>query len=33
MALTQSIDHVDENGREILTYGTEEFPIAFLMTI
>ena len=29
MALTQSVDRVDENGREILTYGTEEFPIAF----
>ena len=29
MALTQSVDKVDENGREILTYGTEDFPIAF----
>ena len=29
MALTQSVDQVDENGREILTYGTEDFPIAF----
>lgn len=29
MALTCSVDQVDENGREILTYGTEDFPIAF----
>ena len=29
MALTQSVDRVDENGREVLTYGTEDFPIAF----
>ncbi|MBR2257000.1 MAG: helix-turn-helix transcriptional regulator [Blautia sp.] len=29
MALTKSVDRVDENGREILTYGTEDFPIAF----
>lgn len=29
MALTQSVDQVDEKGREILTYGTEDFPIAF----
>ena len=29
MALTQSVDRVDENGREMLTYGTEDFPIAF----
>jgi AraC-like DNA-binding protein len=29
MALTQSVDTVDENGRETLTYGTEDFPIAF----
>ena len=29
MALTQSVDKVDESGREILTYGTEYFPIAF----
>lgn len=29
MALTQSVDQVDENGREVLTYGTEDFPIAF----
>ena len=29
MALTRSVDQVDENGREILTYGTEDFPIAF----
>ena len=29
MALTQSVDKVDENGREILIYGTEDFPIAF----
>ena len=30
MALTYSIDQVDENGKELLTYGTEDFPIAFL---
>ena len=29
MALTQSVDQVDESGREVLTYGTEDFPIAF----
>ena len=29
MALTQSVDKVDESGREVLTYGTEYFPIAF----
>ena len=29
MALTQSVDKVDESGRELLTYGTAEFPIAF----
>lgn len=29
MALTYSIDQVDENGKELLTYGTEDFPIAF----
>ena len=29
MALTQSVDQVDEYGREILNYGTEDFPIAF----
>ena len=29
MALTQSVDEVDESGREILTYGTEDYPIAF----
>ena len=29
MALTYSVDQVDESGRELLTYGTEEFPIAF----
>lgn len=29
MALTQSVDKVDERGREILIYGTEDFPIAF----
>ncbi|MBQ9010456.1 MAG: helix-turn-helix transcriptional regulator [Clostridia bacterium] len=29
MALTQSVDQVDENGRELLTYGTPDFPIAF----
>ena len=29
MALTTSVDLVDENGREMLTYGTPQFPIAF----
>lgn len=29
MAITHSVDQVDENGREILTYGTPDFPIAF----
>ncbi|MBP3882744.1 MAG: helix-turn-helix transcriptional regulator [Lachnospiraceae bacterium] len=29
MALTNSVDQVDVNGREILTYGTADFPIAF----
>lgn len=29
MALTISVDRVDETGRELLTYGTEDFPIAF----
>ena len=29
MALSYSVDKVDENGRELLTYGTPEFPIAF----
>lgn len=29
MALTTSIDRVDENGRELLSYGTPQFPIAF----
>ena len=29
MALTYSIDQVDESGKELLTYGTEDFPIAF----
>ena len=29
MGLTRSVDQVDENGRELLTYGTAEFPIAF----
>ena len=29
MALTTSIDQVDENGRELLAYGTLQFPIAF----
>lgn len=29
MALTRSVDQVDENGRELLTYGTKDFPIAF----
>ena len=29
MALTYSVDQVDESGKELLTYGTEDFPIAF----
>lgn len=29
MGLTNSVDKVDENGRELLTYGTKDFPIAF----
>lgn len=29
MGLTRSVDQVDENGREILAYGTTDFPIAF----
>lgn len=29
MALTRSVDQVDESGRELLTYGTADFPIAF----
>lgn len=29
MALSYSTDKTDENGRELLTYGTPEFPIAF----
>lgn len=29
MPLSYSVDQVDENGREMLTYGTEDFPIAF----
>lgn len=29
MALSISVDKVDENGKELLTYGTKEFPIAF----
>ena len=29
MALSISVDKVDENGKEILSYGTKEFPIAF----
>lgn len=29
MALTQSVNKVDESGRELLTYGTADFPIAF----
>lgn len=29
MALTTSIDRVDESGRELLSYGTAQFPIAF----
>ena len=29
MPLTLSVDQVDETGREMLTYGTPDFPIAF----
>ena len=29
MALSLSVDRVDESGRELLEYGTEDFPIAF----
>ena len=29
MGLTRSVEAVDENGREMLTYGTADFPIAF----
>lgn len=29
MALTLSVDRLDETGRELLQYGTEDFPIAF----
>lgn len=29
MALSYSVDRVDETGRELLTYGTPQFPIAF----
>ena len=29
MALSVSVDRVDDTGRELLTYGTEDFPIAF----
>lgn len=29
MTLSISTDHVDDQGKELLTYGTEDFPIAF----
>ena len=29
MGITYSVDKVDKNGRELLTYGTKDFPIAF----
>ena len=29
MALSVSVDRVDETGRELLTYGTKDYPIAF----
>lgn len=29
MALSYSVNKVDENGKEILSYGTKDFPIAF----
>ena len=33
MALTRSVDRVNENGRELLTYGTAAFPSPSLTTI
>ncbi len=29
MAFSLSVDRTDEKGRELLTYGTEDFPVAF----
>lgn len=29
MGLTYSVDQVDDSGRELLTYGTADFPVAF----
>ena len=29
MSLSYSVDKVDKDGREMLTYGTKDFPIAF----
>ncbi|MBQ3372104.1 MAG: helix-turn-helix transcriptional regulator [Oscillospiraceae bacterium] len=29
MAFSVSVDRIDETGRELLSYGTEDFPIAF----
>lgn len=29
MALSYSTDRVDENGKELLSYGSSHFPIAF----
>lgn len=29
MSISYSVDKVDKNGREMLTYGTKDFPIAF----
>ena len=33
MSLSYSTDRTDETGRELLTYGTPDFPISFLMII
>lgn len=33
MAITLSTENIDDNGKELLHYGTKEFPIAFLMMI
>ncbi len=29
MAITLSTENIDDNGKELLHYGTKEFPIAF----
>ena len=33
MSLSYSTYRTDETGRELLTYGTPDFPISFLMII